>query len=547
MTDDLLARVAYRLIDQDRDTRLPWHDDPAEFALACVSWPEGQSLASYQAEIMRALVEHRRVAVRGPHGLGKSALCALLILWFACTRDAASTDWKVLTTASAWRQLEKFLWPEVHLWARRLRWDLLEREPFDTRTELLNTMLRLDNGQAFASASDDPALLEGAHASSVLVVFDEAKAIPAGTWEALEGALSGVGEALALAVSTPGSPSGVFYDIHSRKLGYEDWWVRHVSLEEALAAERISPTWTTARARQWGESSAVYQNRVLGEFASADEDSVIPFEWIEAASERWQAWQDSGEDLGPVSVVGVDVARSGSDQTVLALRHGDVVSELRRYSHADTMATTGRVTAVLEANPGARAVIDVIGVGGGVVDRLREQGYKRTVAFNASAGTARTDRSRELGFINTRSAAWWWLREQLDPTFDPVLALPPDDLLIGDLVAPRYAVTSTGKIQVEPKDDIRKRLGRSTDSGDSVVMAYFDAARSQGAAFLEFYKSDVARHEKAPPPAETPNLIGVYLLGQEPPEATHPRVCSGHRFFGPERVCVHCGTTPDRV
>ena len=77
---------------------------------------------------------------------------------------------------------------------------------------------------------------------------------------------------------------------------------------------------------------------------------------------------------------------------------------------------------VLQANPGAKAVVDVFD-GRGVVDRLREQGFTRTVAFNASAGTTRKDRSRELGFVNTRAAAWWWLRENLDPSFDASLAL----------------------------------------------------------------------------------------------------------------------------
>lgn len=547
MPDDFLNRVADALLAHDRDTRPSWYGDPVAFALECVAWPEGQRLADYQCEILRALVEHRRVAVRGPHGLGKSALCALTILWFALSRDLAGQNWKVLCTASAWRQLEKFLFPEVHLWSRRLRWDVIGRQPFDPRMELLNTMLRLEHGQAFCGASDDPALLEGADADSLLVVFDEAKAIPAGTWEALEGALAGPGEQMALAVSTPGSASGFFHSIHSRAVGYEDWSVRHVTLEEAIAAGRISPTWAAARARQWGEQSSIYANRVLGEFKSSDEDSVIPLEWVEAAIERWQAWKDSGEDPGPLTVVGVDVARMGTDQTVIALRRGYIVTELRHSHHEDTMATTGRVVGVLEANPGARAVVDVIGLGSGVVDRLREQGFKRTIAFNASSGTTRKDRSGELGFQNVRSSAWWWLREQLDPAFDPTLCLPPDDLLIGDLSAPRYSLTSTGRIQVESKDEIRKRLGRSTDSGDATVQACFDAARGPGAAFLAWMKAKKADMEEKPPPPENPMPPMHFLLGEGPPEVIAPKRCPGHRYFGLERRCVYCHATPEQV
>ena len=518
--DPLLSRIGEALLERDRDRRPRWYSDPVLFATECLEWPEGQALTAYQGEILAALVEHRRVAVRSPHGAGKSALCALVILWFALSRDLALEDWKVLTTAGSWRQLVAYLWPEIALWSRRFRWDVIGRPPFDPRTELMLTTLRLSHGQAFAGASDDPQLLEGMHSDQVLVVFDEAKSIVAGTWEAMEGALAGQGTSLALAVSTPGSPSGVFFDIHSRKLGYEDWAVRHVTFEEAIAADRISATWASARRRQWGEASAVFKNRVEGLFASSDEDSVIALPWIEQANDRWQGWKDSTEDPGPVTVAGVDVARMGADQTVVALRHQDIVTELRRSHHEDTMATAGRVVGVLEANPGARAVVDVIGLGSGVVDRLRELGFKRTVAFNASSGTTRKDRSGELGFVNTRSAAWWWLREQLDPTFEPVLALPPDDLLIGDLSAPRYSVTSSGKIQVESKDEIRKRLGRSTDSGDAVVQACFDAARGAGAGWMEYFQQQTAEDKEKPPaPARRPAILPLsdFLLGRGVP------------------------------
>ena len=545
--DDLLTRISAALIAKDVDPRPPWYDDPVMFAERCVSWPEDQALAPYQREIMEALARRRRLAARSPHGAGKSAVCALVILWFALGRDLAGQNWKILTTAGGFRQLTAYLWPEVALWARRVNWDLVGRPPFDPRTELMLTTLRLGHGQAFAGASDDPALLEGMHADSALVVFDEAKAIPAGTWESLEGALAGQGgEAFALATSTPGSPSGVFYDICSRKVGYEDWAVRHITLEEAVSAGRISPSWAAARARQWGATSAVYQNRVLGEFCSSDEDSVIPFEWVELAAERWQAWKGSGDAPGPVTVVGCDIARMGADQTVLALRAGDIMVELRRSHHEDTMATVGRIVGVLEAHPQCKGVVDIIGLGSGVYDRLKEQGYRLTTAFNASAGTTRKDRSGELGFLNTRSAAWWNLREMLDPAFDPTLAFPPDDELIGDLSAPRYSVTSTGKIQVESKDEVRKRIGRSTDAGDAVVMATFDKAlRYTPREWMDLWYPK--RKKEEPKPVPLPRL---FLIGEGPPDVPHPESCRRHRFFvdvdGQHR-CVHCRSTPEEA
>src|ERR1039458_5773807 len=121
--DGFLGRVGRELVEQDRDTRLEWHDDPAGFARDCINWPAGTRLEGYQAGVLDAVVKGKRESVVSPHGVGKTTTEALLVLWFAVTRDAAQVDWKCVTTAGAWRQLERYLWPEIHLWSRRLRWD----------------------------------------------------------------------------------------------------------------------------------------------------------------------------------------------------------------------------------------------------------------------------------------------------------------------------------------------------------------------------------------------------------------------------------------
>ena len=206
--------------------------------------------------------------------------------------------------------------------------------------------------------------------------------------------------------STPGQPPGRFYDICKRNPGYEDWHPGHVTLDDAIAAGRVTAEWAEQRARQWGPDSAIYQNRVLGEFYASDEDSVIPLAWAEAAVARWHAWDDAGRpQVGAAFLprtVGVDVARTGEDRTVLALRFGPVITELRRSVKEDTMQTTGRVMGILEADSACTAVVDVIGIGAGVVDRLREQ-HARVVAFNASKGTKLKNSTREFGMANVRS------------------------------------------------------------------------------------------------------------------------------------------------
>ena len=451
------------------DFNLKYANDPTRFVQDCFRWKPGEGPANYQEDIMGELIEYHRESVRGPHGLGKTALVAWLVHWFALTNDGI-TDWKIPITASAWRQLTKFAMPEIHKWARRLRWDVIGRAPYNERLELTQQSLRLKTGEAFALASDNSTMIEGAHASKILYIFDESKEIPVATWDSAEGAFS-IGDTFWLSVSTPGEPSGRFYDIQARRPGYDDWHVRHVTLEEAIAAGRVSGEWAASRKRQWGEKSAVYQNRVLGEFASSEADGVIPLTWVEKANERWHEWNDTKPEL-PFVCLGADIARSGEDKTVLALRFGQVITELRVTTKEDTMQTSGRIKGVLNAY-GGKAFIDVIGIGAGVFDRLREDKYQ-VIPFNASEHTDYKDSAGELGFINCRSASWWHMRELLDPDSEHNVALPPDDLLTGDLVSPHWKVTSGGKIQVEAKEDIKERIGRSTDYGDAVVMAFFD-------------------------------------------------------------------------
>lgn len=433
--------------------------------------------APYQKRILSRFVEYHRVAVRGPHGLGKTALAAWVTLWGLLAFD---DDVKVVTTASAWRQLELYLWPEIRKWSRAVR----AQQP-DLR--LLTLKAQLFGKEAFAVASDNPALIEGAHAQTLIYVFDEAKVIPADTWDAAEGAFSGGGadtgqDAYALAISTPGAPTGRFYDICTHKPGLQDWHTEHVTLKEAIEAGRISREWADQRRQQWGEQSSVYQNRVEGNFATQDEDSVIPLAWVEAANERWYAVNGRGPaDTEPA--YGVDPARYGNDKTCTARMVGRVLEKLDYHAQQDTMQTAGRIAAqVRKTTP---VGVDVIGIGAGVVDRLKELQYHVTGVNVASAalnwqGQPETDRTGTFQFVNLRSYLWWMLRDNLNPDNPDALALPADDILTGDLTAPKYTYTSKGLIKVESKDELRARLGRSTDAADALALAEYVNPRRPG-------------------------------------------------------------------
>ena len=473
---DVFEREAERA---DQATRYLY--DPVGFARDCIDW-RGPGLAPYQEDVLAAIPQAHRLAVRAGRGAGKTTANAVAVLWFALTRDAATIDWKVVTTASVERQLRHYLWPEIHKWAGRIRWDVLGRPPFRKGTELLDMTLKLDHGEAFAAVAADPAKIEGAHADSLLFIADEAKAIPTPIFDALEGALSGgkggqgaLPEAFALAFSTPGEPSGRFYDIFARKPGLTDWSALHITHQQTVAAGRVDAEWSRQRALHWGPDSALYHNHVLGEFHSSDEDVVIPLSWVEAAVERWHAWNDAGrpQQVGR-RVFGVDVARGGRDLTVIAERQGDIVVDLTELNVADTTAVTSAVRRKMIYQQDM-AIVDVIGVGAGVFDQLHRERVSVS-AFNAAARSEHLDRTRELGMLNARAALWWLMREALDPAFDPAIALPPNDDLIGELVAPKWDLTAGSKIKVESKDDIRLRLGRSTDRADAVLMSLWPVA-----------------------------------------------------------------------
>lgn len=471
--------------------------DPTAFIHDCFAWKEKEKPTKYQDEIAAELYAKKRECVRGPHGLGKTADASWIILWFALTRDGK--DWKIPTTASAWRQLTKYLWPEIHKWARRLRWEKIGREPFDLRTELQRHNLKLATGEAFAVASNDPATMEGAHADHLLYIFDEAKAIPGETWDAAEGAFSGAGgkiarEAFALAISTPGEPLGRFYDIHQKKAGFEDWNTKHVTLDDAIKAGRVTREWAAQRKKQWAASPALYQNKVLGEFAASDELGVVPLAWLELAYDRWDDWVEAGRPgKGKLIIIGGDIAEGGGNDTVLAALH-EVESEIcdlafeefREFDHQGeektaTMNTCGRIVGML-GDSKAKAVVDAVGIGAGVAHRLAEQGVN-VIAFKGGESTDRKDFTSEFIFKDKNAGAWWTVRDILNPENGRRLAIPRNDKLTGDLTTRHYTIRSDGVIVVESKKDLKKRLKQdnldgersdSPDHGDTCAMALFE-------------------------------------------------------------------------
>ena len=213
---------------------------------------------------------------------------------------------------------------------------------------------------------------------------------------------------------------------------------------------------------------------LYGDFSLTEDDQelqVIPTEWVRAAQMRWEAMVQPTEVLGGM---GVDVSRGGKDATVISKRYGNWFAPLIKHPATQTGLETAAIVAnnLAENERDAHIEIDLSGIGSSPHDALISQGFN-IGGFEAASKSPFTDASGTLEFINRRAEAWWKFREALDPDIpaEERIALPPDSELMADLTAPTWSLAPRG-IQIESKDAIRKRLGRSPDAGDAVVMCY---------------------------------------------------------------------------
>lgn len=422
-------------------------------------WFASQALGVYLWSKQRAVIEsvrdNRRTAVRSGHGVGKTFIAATTLLWFLYSFPNS----RVITTATTWSQVQDLLWHEVNALHRSARADL--------GGEVLQTRLKLPDGRfavGLSAAPERKESFQGHHAENLLLIFDEASGIPRPIFEAGEGYMTSAG-AKQLLIGNPTQPAGDFFDaFHSGRASYATHAISVLDspaftgeqVPDDVAARLPSQEFVDEAKARWGEESPLYQVRVLGQFPTSTDDTVVPLQAVEEAQQR------STAKTFPI-IVSCDVARFGSDETVIAVRKGDWIRIHGRYHGQDTMSTAGAIIDAVRQNPGAEIVVDDDGLGGGVTDRLREQGY-RVKAFRA--GGRPIDKQ---GYPNARSEMWFSFAERLDE-----IDLDPDDQLAADLTSPRYKLDSQGRRVVEEKKETKKRLGRSPDRADAVLMAFWE-------------------------------------------------------------------------
>lgn len=422
-----------------------YRGDPVKFVRNVL----GEKPLPWQEELLRKIAAgRRRISVRAGHGVGKSTVCSWAIVWVMCTRFPQ----KCVMTAPTAGQLFDALFSELKAQVNKLPPVL--RDSFDVLSDRISLKAAPESSFASArtSSSERPEALAGIHSENVLLIVDEASAVPEAVFEAAAGSMSGH-SACTILIGNPTRNSGLFYRTHHELAS--DWDTMHVS---CLDIPLVSRDFVEQIKATYGEGSNAFRIRVLGEFAVADNDTLIAAELVDAAMSR-----DVTADVSDGMVYGLDVARFGTDRSALCKRKGNVVMEVKSWGGLDLMQLVGAVVNEARTDNPVEICVDTIGLGSGVADRLREMGYNvRDV--NVAEASAMNPNANKL-----RDELWLAVKEWLATR---TVKIPAESALRHELVAPRYGFTSSGKIVVESKDSMKKRGMRSPDLADSLCLTF---------------------------------------------------------------------------
>lgn len=424
-----------------------YYRDPVGFVTEIL----GVKPLPYQAEFLEAIASgERKISVRSGHGTGKSTAASWAMLWFLLMRFPN----KVVVTAPTSGQLFDALFAELKRWVNELPPALQQMLTVKSDRVEINAAPSEAFISARTSRAETPEALAGVHSDNVMLVVDEASGVPEQVFEAAAGSMSGH-SAVTILLSNPTRSSGTFFETQNRLS--DTWWTRRWS---CVDSPLVSDEFVEEMKLRYGEESNAFRIRVLGEFPLADDDTIIPFHLAEAAMRR-----DIEADMSVRPIWSVDPARFGSDRTAFCRRVGSVITDIVSWQGLDTMQTVGRIKAEYDAQPAnirpAMILVDSIGIGAGVVDRLRELGLPArgvNVAEAPSMGGM---------YNNLRTELWFKTKAWLE---DRNCRIPKNEDLLAELTSIRYSFASSGKMAAESKDQMRKRGLRSPDLADAVCL-----------------------------------------------------------------------------
>lgn len=407
-----------------------------------------------QAALLTALDNEDFIVVKSGINTGKSTSEAWSILHYMCCRP----ECKILCTSPSKDQLYSVLWAELNMWHKRM--NPIFRDMF-VWTKTAFTHKEHENWFAHARTAtrENPQSLAGIHAKYVYRIIDEASAVFEDNFDVIEGA-TGTIETKELLCSNPTALSGTFFDAFNKN---KDSYHRFTwnSLDYLQSKGGIVPDRVVERIRKkFGEDSNMWKIRVLGEFPAVNGDSYLPFDWV---------YRSIGREIPPQKefpkVFGCDIARYGDDDTVIAIRQGDEFLPYHILKNKSTMETAGYIAYLANKEKPAAIFVDVIGIGSGVYDRLEELGFP-VIAVNVAESPAITGKYKRL-----RDELWGLARDWFEIGRGRMWDNEDRDLL-GQLTTPKYRILSNGMIQVETKDEMRKRGVSSPNIADAAIMTF---------------------------------------------------------------------------
>jgi phage terminase large subunit len=428
--------------------------------------------------VIAAPFRYTRTAVRGCVSSTKTYAAALASwAWLLAHPESG----RVFHLAPSFRQVDKNMWGYLRALDAKAKANgtplgaEVYKEPRIAFTDP-RTGDEIHGWEYTGFSTDNPHNVHGIHGPDDLIVLDDAHGIPKAIFDELENMFAG-GNTRLLMLFNPVVLTGDTYECthaqaslwHNIKISFDD-------LQRAYAAGHsmpgaLQPDTVKTWAKKYGTGSSFYLPKVDAEYPREEKDQVVPLAWVEAACLR-----DVPEPGSALSQwLGHDVARFGDDESALCTIAGRRVLPIEAWQGARTTENAGKVTARIRKLGIAadHCAVDVIGVGSGVVDGLHENGLD-VIPLNVAEASDVLDEARKPKFANLRSEIWWAGREALDPENADALALDPSDTqLHAELTAVKWKFDAQGRIKVESKEDMKKRLGYSPDRADAFNLAVY--------------------------------------------------------------------------
>lgn len=461
--DRAIARLEAGLLEDEANRpEDPYLHDPEGWIANVL----GEFAWSTQRKIARSVRDIRRTAVPSAHETGKSWLAARIIAWWLSVH--APGEAFAVTTAPSASQVRAILWREIN---RAHRKGNLPGRTNQTEWWIGEELV----GFGRKPADYSPTAFQGIHAKYVLVVLDEACGIPADIWRAAQSLVANENGRM-LAIGNPDDPTSHFATICGPDTG---WNVIPVSAFETpnftgevvpddLRPLLVSNIYTEELAADVGADSPIYISKVLGQFPENAANGVVPLSMVRACQQLDREWTYAQQM--PIEL-GMDVG-AGGDQTVIRERRGPVAGRTWRRSTPNWSDAVAVALDAIQQTGASRIKIDVIGIGWGVVGRLRElrrQGKHACQVVGVNVGAASTNPDR---FPRLRDQLWWEIGRELSRARAWDLSAV-DDTVAAQLIAPQWQPDSAGRIHVEPKRKTIERIKRSPDDADALLLAYY--------------------------------------------------------------------------